>query len=116
VPSGVVPGSVAPLKYADDDALAFYQLEREMRHDAVLLTVADSETRRRYPALVDQAQPPTLAELARSVAKLIQAIEGEARAGDTPVLTFFYSGHGAVDDSGEPSLTLVDGALSRQQL
>jgi hypothetical protein len=114
VPGSVAPGTVAPLRYADDDAFAFYQLEREMGQDAVLLTVADSETRRRYPALVDQAQPPTLSQLARSISRLTEAIEQEARAGDTPVLTFFYSGHGAVDESGEPSLTLLDGPLSRR--
>ncbi|MBW8879813.1 MAG: hypothetical protein JF614_33200, partial [Acidobacteria bacterium] len=31
--------SIQPLRYADDDALAFFQLQKELGADAVLLTI-----------------------------------------------------------------------------
>jgi hypothetical protein len=105
--------SSQPLRYADDDALAFYQLQKELGAEAILLTVADAETRRRYPAVVDGVRPPTMDEIARSIAALNTSMDAAVRKGMKPAFTFFYSGHGARDASGEAALTLQDGTLSQ---
>jgi hypothetical protein len=105
-----------PLKFADDDALAFFEWERELGDDAVLLSVVDADTRRRYPQLADLAGPPTLAGLDESVARLRAAMDADLRASVTPVFIFYYSGHGARDKDGQASLTLLDGGLSRRVL
>jgi hypothetical protein len=105
--------SLQPLRYADDDALAFYQLQKELGAEAILLTVADAETRRRYPATVDGVRPPTMDEITRSIAALNASMDAAARNGTKPAFVFFYSGHGARDTNGEAALTLQDGTLSQ---
>lgn len=104
--------SIQPLRYADDDALAFYQFQKELGAEAILLTVADAETKRRYPA-VDGVRPPTMDEITRSIAALNTSMDAAARKGTKPAFIFFYSGHGARDASGEAALTLLDGTLSQ---
>jgi hypothetical protein len=111
-------GAVQELRYADDDALAFYRLENEVGADAIVLTIPDSDTRRRYPQVADSVRPPTKAELAAAIDTLNARMQQAARAGDTPALLFFYSGHGARthgDGGGDVGLTLADGILSRAE-
>ena len=52
-PPTATDDSIQPLRYADDDALAFYQLQKEMGAEALLLTAVDAETRRRYPQIAE---------------------------------------------------------------
>jgi Caspase domain len=115
-PAGEGPETPAPLRYADDDALAFYELRRELGDRATLLASPDPDTRRRYPQSVDAAEPPTLATLDRVMERLEAEMRADARAGRTSVFSFFYSGHGGRGADGTPGLTLLDGALSRQML
>ena len=108
-----------PLRYADDDALAFYQLQKETGSDAILLTIPDSDTRLRYPVTAEAARAPTIGELVQAIDTLNTRMDAAARAGDTPTLTVFYSGHGArtqPDGGGEAALTLHDGLLSQTAL
>jgi hypothetical protein len=112
-PPTAADDSIQPLRYADDDALAFYQLQKELGAEAILLTVPDAETRRRYPTIVDGVRPPTMDEIARSIAALNASMDAAARNGKKPAFTFFYSGHGARDANGEAALTLQDGTLSQ---
>jgi hypothetical protein len=116
---GTADAQVQPLRYADDDALAFYQLQKETGADAILLTIPDADTRRRYPVATETVRAPTSAELFQAVDTLAARMEAAARAGDTPTLTIFYSGHGArtqSDGGGEAALTLHDGLLSQTAL
>ncbi|HXU60747.1 MAG TPA: caspase family protein [Polyangia bacterium] len=101
-----------PLRYADDDALSFYELEHEAGTDAVLLTVPDADSRRRFPWAADVARPPTLSEIERAVTDLNKRMAATFQAGHKPVFVFFYSGHGSRDQSTGAALTLPDGALS----
>ena len=80
-PPSVSDESIQALRYADDDALAFYQLQTELGADAVLLTVPDAETRRRYPEIVDGARPPTMTEIARAIDALNARMDTAARKG-----------------------------------
>jgi hypothetical protein len=113
LPGGTTDDSMQPLRYADDDALAFYHLQKELGADAVLLTVADGETRRRFPQTADGARPPTLDEIGRSIDALNASMDAAARTGATPIFVLFYSGHGTRDANGEPAFALLDGVLSQ---
>lgn len=116
LPSATSDESIQPLHYADDDALAFYQLQKELGADVVLLTVADAETRRRYPQIADGVRAPTIDEITRSIDALNARMDAVARQGISPVFTFFYSGHGARDAKGEAALALQDGMLSQSAM
>jgi hypothetical protein len=117
-PAGGGPDDTPPpsLRFADDDAMAFYELRRELGDEAIVLASPDADTRRRYPQSADAARPPTIAALDLAVARLGSAMQADARAGRTTVFSFFYSGHGARDGDGQAALTLLDGALSRRML
>ena len=109
-------GSGAPLRFADDDALAFVELRRQLADETVLLTVPDSESRRRYPEAVERAQPPTIVALDRAMAQIGDALRADRSAGRTTVFSFFYSGHGVRAADGEATLTLLDEGLTRRML
>jgi hypothetical protein len=104
------------LRYADDDAAAFFTFTRPLSRRASLLTVLDRDSQRRFPELVAQSRPPSLAELRRVVAEYRTSFEADRRAGDEPVLLFFYSGHGSSPPDQAPSLTLLDAPLTQQVL
>jgi hypothetical protein len=128
---GVAP--LPPLRFADDDAAAFYELLQESgdqgfddaairlpgsptageRH---LLTVMDRETQQIHPRLAGVARPPTLSELRQAVASIGESIRKSRLAGDRNVLFLFFSGHGSVTESGTPVLALLDGAITQQLL
>src|SRR5260370_276217 len=105
-----------PLHYADDDAADFYSFTRELSAEASLLTVLDRDSQQRFPELTAVAQPPTLAELRRTVERYRQRLERDRSSGVESVLLFFYSGHGSRSFEGQPALTLLDGALTQEVL
>src|SRR5687768_742358 len=104
------------LRYADDDALRFYNLMQHASRRAFLLTVADADSQRRFPEATRRALAPSLSELDRVVALVAQAISRDRSAGEEPELVFFFSGHGVRDESGNAALSLLDGALTRTWL
>ncbi|CAN5813007.1 hypothetical protein BH11MYX2_BH11MYX2_24660 [soil metagenome] len=104
-----------PLRYADDDAVRYYQLFARLG-EAHLLVVMDTETQRRYAGLAAQAQPPTRANLDRIVEDLTAKMTADRKRGDRPVLFFAFSGHGARGEDGEPFLVLLDGKLTQVAL
>jgi hypothetical protein len=114
-PTAGTPERLAPLRYADDDAVRYFQLVSRMA-DTRLLVVLDTQTQRRYPGLAAQTEAPTLANLERIVRDLAARMADDRRRGDRPVLYFAFSGHGARDDRGEAFLALLDGALTQQKL
>jgi hypothetical protein len=108
--------AVAPLRYADDDALSFYELEREADSDAVLLTVPDADSRRLYPSAAAVARPPTMSEIEQAISALNTRMDASARAGHSPVFLLFFSGHGARTQDSGAALVLLDGELSGRAL
>jgi len=114
-PTSGTSEKLAPLRYADDDAVRYYQLFSRMA-DTRLLVVLDTQTQRRYPGLAAYTEAPTLANLDRIVGELATKMADDRKRGDRPVLYVAFSGHGARDDHGEPFLALIDGALTQQKL
>jgi hypothetical protein len=105
-----------PLRYADDDAAAFYTFARGSAEHAALLSVLDATSQRRFPGLAAESHAPTLTELRQTVARFRGYLEADRRAGHESVLLLFYSGHGDSPDQGPASLTLLDGDLTREVL
>jgi hypothetical protein len=110
------PDRLPTLRFADDDAIAFYSFVRPLADYGALLTIPDADSRRRFAAEVVEARPPSLAELRAVVRQIGQRIAADLQAGREPSVLFFYSGHGAAADDGPASLTLMDGGLTRELL
>ncbi|HEX9621172.1 MAG TPA: caspase family protein [Polyangiaceae bacterium] len=101
-----------PLRFADDDAAAFYEFIMERAASGTLLAIMDRETQRLYPHLVDRAKPPTLFHVRAAVSKLRRMLSSDHAAGDRSTVFVFFSGHGVV--AGEtPTLTLLDGGINQ---
>jgi len=105
-----------PLRYADDDAVAFHEFARTFANRAFLLAVLDKESQARFPAVAASARAPSLADLRRTVAEIQGALDAAVAAGEQPTVLVFYSGHGARGAGGESALTLSDGLLTRAVL
>jgi hypothetical protein len=108
--------SLPKLKYADDDAARLFQFFQRFGGRTRLLSVLDAESQHRYPELAAQARPPTVGELKAAVDELATWISADVARGDSPVVYFTFSGHGALDPEGEFFLSLADGKLSQRQL
>jgi hypothetical protein len=106
---------LTPLRYADDDAVRYYQLFSRFA-ETHLLAVLDDTTQRRYRGLAGAAEPPTLANLERAVAQIARRIETDRARGQQPVFYFAFSGHGSVGADGEAFLALTDAALTQTVL
>ncbi|MEO6775039.1 MAG: caspase family protein [Kofleriaceae bacterium] len=104
-----------PLRYADDDAIRYFQLFSRFAQTQ-LLVVADEPTQRRYPDIAARAMLPTLANLRRVVAALAVQMKRDREHGDKPILYFAFSGHGARDDHGGAFLALLDEPLTQDVL
>ena len=115
--AGATSGAASsPLRFADDDAAAFFEFIEQVALSGELLTVMDDETQRLYPSLVTRAQVPTLSALRHAVARIAARIHGDQAAGHRSVVTIFFSGHGAVGEDGTPALALFDGGLTHDAL
>lgn len=104
--------SLPRLRFADDDAAAFFDLMEGTADTAHLLTVMDGDTQALYPRLVARSSPPTLTELRAAVADLEFRIAENRRRGDDTVVYVFFSGHGAREAEGGPALALLDGGIT----
>jgi hypothetical protein len=113
VPENATGPTLAPLRFADDDAVAVSRFAVDLGARGWLLTAPDPETERRFASVRPTARPPTLVELRRAVAEINEVVR--ARGGDVPVLVF-YSGHGTRTEQGEIQLTFADGGLSHEML
>ncbi len=114
-PSTGTSERLEPLRYADDDAVRYFQLFSRMA-ETRLLVVLDPRTQRRYPGLAGRTEAPTLANFDRVITEVATKMAFDRQRGDRPVLYFAFSGHGARDDRGEAFLALIDGALTQTKL
>lgn len=104
----------APLRYADDDALAMHDLLSQAGVSSELFTVMDEDTRSMFPER--EAPPePTLPALREAFKRTNHAIDHARQAGANVELFLFYSGHGDVAE-GEGFVALQKGRLTRSVL
>ena len=102
------------LRFADDDAIAFYSFVAPTLRRGHLLTIVDADTQRRLGDRVPaDVRAPTLGEIRAAIADVRRAVEEDSRQGIRTTVYLYYSGHGSDSDGHEPSLALVDGDLTR---
>lgn len=122
VPYAIIIGNNAPpsadlrtLRYADDDAVRYYQLLGRFA-ETRLLVVLDAPTQKRHPGIAQIAMIPTALNLEGVVEAFRVKMDADRRRGDRPILYFVFSGHGSRDAKNEPYLALLDSALTQRAL
>jgi hypothetical protein len=106
------------LRYADDDAMRYYEFMRGITgpQNIHLLTYPDSRTQKKFAEIINYAKAPTLAELARAVSDLKEKIQRCKEQDIDTVFYFVFSGHGALNAQTETFLSMQDGELTRRVL
>jgi hypothetical protein len=105
--------AMPPLRYADDDGVRWAEVLERLGVETHLLVDADEETRQLGSVVLNEARPPTLEELSRTVARLRTAIRADSAAGRQTDLLLVYVGHGNTDDAGRAYLTVLGGRLDQ---
>jgi hypothetical protein len=109
-------GDQRALSYADDDAVRFFDVFREVSKDAALFALLDAETQRSHPAAVGDAELPNEALILERLDQMFSRMKADAGQGLRTEFYLVYSGHGYVDDHGEGNLGLQDGTFTRSEL
>jgi hypothetical protein len=112
----VAEKQLAPLRYADDDAIRYMELFGRLPGRAWLLSVLDERSARRHPEWVKRAQTPSLSKLRELVTTIVQLARKDVARGAEPVVFLTFSGHGAMTEQGEYYLALSDAPLTRTVL
>lgn len=105
---------LAPLRYADDDALRDHEVLAAISEKAFVFTEMDDET----AGLLGERHvaAPTRARVLDALQELRGAMARAKQAGDRPILYFVYSGHGSVDAEGRGYVYLADGRFTARDL
>lgn len=104
--------ALSTLRFADDDAVRYYQLLSQFSRTTLLSTLDDA-TQKRHAKIASLARVPTLEALRQVFASLGNDMRLDRAAGNEPVLYFVFSGHGALAESGDAYLALADGRLTQ---
>lgn len=105
---------LAALRYADDDAIRYWELLRLTTDEAILLVDPDDETARLYRNV--PRKTPTRAALLAALATTREHMAADRERGDTPMLYFVYSGHGNYDQEGRGYTWLEGGRFTTRDL
>lgn len=109
-----VDSELPALHYADDDAVLYRELFRQLGATTYLLTRPDDNTRRLH-AEVTEARPPRRGELARATAEAAAVVATARASGAVTAFYFVYAGHGNVRD-GQGYIGLEDDRLTGADL
>ena len=101
---------IAPLRYADDDAVRYRDLFRAVGGRTITLASLDENTRRLHPDATADVRPARLALLTAAVDRLATEAAQARRRGERVAFYFVYAGHGRVAD-GTGSIALEDAEL-----
>jgi TolB-like protein len=107
---------VKPLRYADDDALRYFELFSLVSKRVALFTVLDRDTARLHSRLARHARPPELAAILTTLKRYNRQMKALAKQGKRSELVFVYAGHGDIDKSGEGYVNLQRKKLRRRDL
>jgi hypothetical protein len=112
--NGSDDASLAPLAYADDDALRYGELFGNLAERVETLTAPDQETRTLWGR--PSATRPTRAAVLAALERTQDAMRAARAAGDRAILYFVYSGHGNYDAEGRGYVHLADGRFTTRDL
>ncbi|MBW2733419.1 MAG: hypothetical protein JRH20_13610 [Deltaproteobacteria bacterium] len=107
---------VRPLRFADDDALRYYELFNLVSDQVELFTVVDNETARLNPKLARRARPPRKKAIFATLDRWNKEMKQLKARGQATELIFIYAGHGDVDKDGEGYVNLLQKKLWRRDL
>ena len=105
---------LAPLKYADDDAIKYARLFGMIAERTELLVSADKESTRAFGP--QKAKRATRANVMAALKSLRRDMRAAKARGDKPVLYFVYSGHGNYDQEGRGYVHLADGRFTTRDM
>ncbi len=105
-----------PLRFADDDAVKYYELLRAAGAEVALLTVLDPDAQRRFPDAATVALPPRRVDVLSQVDRLYEQIKSDRQAGVTTHFFFVYSGHGNIGANREGYINFLDVKFYRSEL
>ena len=115
VGSGASPAAgVAPLRYADDDALASRETFALLGARTILLVHPDAETTELHRDLPER-RPVTRVELESALGEAFEALAAARSAGRRTRLYFVYAGHGDTA-GGRPFLQVGQSRVFRDDL
>ncbi|MFT5431345.1 MAG: hypothetical protein ACI9OJ_002024 [Myxococcota bacterium] len=106
--------NLAPLRYADDDAVKHAALLKMMTEKTVLLADLDEPSRRTFGAVKTKA--PTRSNIMDALRDVRADMAKDLKRGDKPVLYFVYSGHGNYDQEGRGYVHIQGGRLTTRDL
>ncbi len=106
--------ALAPLHYADDDAIKLAALLDTLGVYTALFTQVDADSAALYPQA--KVKKPARATVLQALSAAIARIDAARARGQKGELIFAYSGHGDVDREGRGRVYLDDGVLSQQDL
>ncbi|MDX2019123.1 MAG: caspase family protein [Deltaproteobacteria bacterium] len=107
---------LAPLRFADDDALKYTALLRTLGAQTLTLSDPDANTQRLFEE-AHALKPPTWKEFDAATTWLKQRVADDRAASEATVVYFIYAGHGARDEqTQEGFLTLADARLDASRL
>jgi hypothetical protein len=112
--NGSPDSRVPDLRFADDDAIATYELLLDAGVTAALFVDMDADTRRLHRDLVPTG-PPDLDRILAHFESFVHMMSDGVHAGRVVEFSLFYSGHGDVEH-GEGFVALRRGKLTRRVL
>jgi hypothetical protein len=107
---------VPPLRFADDDAIRYYEMFSFYADRVALFVVPDMETQRLFRSATAQARPPSRQAVLSKLRAFFAEMGRERDAGREPVFYFVYSGHGDVGENREGYVNLLDDRFTRSDL
>ena len=111
-----VDTDVESLEYADDDGARYFEMFDSLTDETRLLTTLDVDSQRIFPEIAQRTVPPSRRQLERAVDELATEIAADREADRRAELYLVFTGHGAVDDSGQGYLSLMNSKLHRDDL
>jgi hypothetical protein len=112
--NAALTSDVAPLSFADDDAIRTGQVLQALGVTVHVLADVDDDTRRLYPHR--SWGVPTRQDVLTSLDRLVNEARESSAQGRTVTLFFVFSGHGSYDAEGRGFLHLNDGQLTHRDL
>ncbi len=112
--NAALTSDVAPLSFADDDAIRTGQILHALGVTVHVLADADDDTRCLYPHR--SWNVPTRQDVLTSLDGLVNEARESSQRGRDVTLFFVFSGHGSYDAEGRGFLHLRDGQLTHRDL
>jgi len=110
-----IDDDVSDLRYADDDAVRYFDLFRSLGARTYLVARTDANTERLHPQAAAEARAPRRDALRDAVAAIAGDVKRAREKGVATVLYFVYAGHGNTEGR-RAAITLEDGHLTSRDI